>query len=208
MGEIDRYLREDPFEIWSRMSSDVSGLAPRFPHQPELSYTFWESVKCNLELHGVPQSLSGRRIIELASGQRELFRNLCVESGAAEYIGVDPAAEPSQQLIQETKVRYVAEDAIRFLRKEPANSAIVASFMLLCDEMLEKRACQRYGIQPKAIWKELLAQIYRVSYEGLRSICAGSFDRESSIIYPLIEEVGFVRTGCIMLLLKPARTVA
>lgn len=198
----DVYQGVSPLYLWSGRSSDVGGLAPK-GSDGKLWTNSWESVKCSLDLYGIPQKITGKRIIELGSGQREYFRDYCVQHGAEEYIGVDPAAREVQQLIQGTRVRYKETDAIQFLRDEPANSAMIASFMLLCDEMLNEDECERNGIQPKVIWRELLAQLYRVNYEGQPSICFGSLSQESSILYPLIEEVGFVRTDCAMLLQKP-----
>jgi hypothetical protein len=75
--------------------------------------------------------LKDHPVIELGYGKSPLHR--LFECG--EYIGVDPFSDPLVNA-KGTKIRYVKEDALTFLRKCRPSSAIVVSFGLLDNAVL------------------------------------------------------------------------
>lgn len=201
--ENDVYRGANPYHLWKGYSSDLSGLAPLSnlgDPTSERNLSFWQSIKATLDHLKFHQTIAGQRVIELAPGKRELFRDYCVQSGASEYVGVDPTVEQSEQKIGNTVVRYENQDALRFLKGEPDNSTLIASFMFLCDEMLDESACGQHGIRPEEIWSELLIHMFRVSCRGQYGVVVGNLGKYKH----LIEHVGFVRSQTSsLLLLKP-----
>lgn len=161
----DPYKGVEPRELWEiTLHGGVGGLRPFKDETRTTRENYWEMCKWALDRRLLGEHFAEKTVIELGCGSNVDFRDYSLEHGAARYTGVDLFHSTASQ--DDPRVQYAHEDFLRFLEKQPDESAIVGQFMAFRAEMLRRRKCERFGIDPIAVAAAIAHQVHRVVPPG------------------------------------------
>ncbi|MBL4693763.1 hypothetical protein JKY72_00135 [Candidatus Gracilibacteria bacterium] len=176
---VDIYEGEMPHQVWGHMGGHIGGLRQVCPDGEV--FDAWTFRKNLFDIEGIGQKIEGNRVIEIGQGDCVLFRDYCIENRASEYVGVDLFEAGSELIMMsDTVVQTVRADMYQFLQKEPADSALIAGFSSLCEDMMWVNYAREKFLVRKIV-SAICAEVFRVAFPNeplLLGAIGGVFEKE------------------------------